>query len=177
MALKVCLYGPESVGKTTASRALAALHPGSVVVPEVARDMVFDSDFTSEDIERIAVAQTAAVQTAERAASPDALVICDTDVITTGIYSQIYLASVPASVTALESAVSYDLYLLFDVDVPWVADGLRDLGYRRQEVHAMFKAALDSRGIPYTEVAGDWDARAEIVNDAVMRMIRDRMNV
>jgi HTH-type transcriptional regulator, transcriptional repressor of NAD biosynthesis genes len=165
MAIKVCLFGPESVGKTTASHALAAKHPGAIVVPEVARDMVFDSDFTLEDIERIAEAQTAAVMNADR--SPADLVICDTDVITTGLYSQIYLGSIPESVTALESAVKYDLYLLFDIDVPWVADGLRDLGDRRQEIHAMFKAALDERGIEYVEVRGDWDARTRIIEDAV----------
>lgn len=167
MAIKVCLFGPESVGKTTVSHALAAKHPGSIVVPEVARDMVFDSDFTLDDIERIAEAQTAAVVKAESETSPDSLVICDTDVITTALYSQIYLGSVPESVTSLETAVKYDLYLLFDVDVPWVADGLRDLGDRRQEIHAMFKAALDTRRIEYTEVRGDWDARTRIVDDAV----------
>lgn len=168
MALKVCLYGPESVGKTTASYSLAAMNPGSIVVPEVARDMVFDSDFTLDDIEKIGKAQTAAVKAAELLVSPDALLICDTDVITTGIYSQIYLGSVPESVTALESAISYDLYLLFDVDVPWVADGLRDLGHRRQEIHGMFKSALEIRGIPYIEVRGDWEARAKIINDAIL---------
>lgn len=172
MAIKVCLFGPESVGKTTASHALAAKHPGTVVVPEVARDMVFDSDFTLDDIERIAEAQTAAVMKAERKYTPDALIVCDTDVITTALYSQIYLGSVPESVTALESAVTYDLYLLFDVDVPWVADGLRDLGDRRQEIYAMFKAALDDRGIEYVHVRGDWDARARIIDGAVQNAMR-----
>jgi nicotinamide riboside kinase len=38
---------------------------------------------------------------------------------------------------------SYDLYLLTGVDVPWVADDLRDKPGEREEMFALFKAALE----------------------------------
>jgi nicotinamide riboside kinase len=52
-----------------------------------------------------------------------------------------------------------DLYLLLDIDVPWVPDPARDRGDRREEMHALFRNALVSFGLPFVEIRGDWDAR------------------
>lgn len=173
----ICLYGPESVGKTTIGQQLAE-HYQTQFVQEVARTLVFDSQFTLEDIVRIGHAQTEAVETAIKNAGQSAtqtgskLLICDTDVITTGLYSQIYLGEVPPILHELEKQVQYDLYFLFNIDVPWVADGLRDLGHRRQEIFELFKAALDERQISYTLVSGDWAARWKTVTEGIGRMVR-----
>lgn len=161
---KVCLYGPESVGKTTMARQLATRYQ-TCFVHEVARDMLTTNVFSLADIERIGYAQTHAVQEAEKQANK--VLFCDTDVITTQLYSMYYLQGFPPLLQDLEQQVVYDLYFLLDIDVPWVADGLRDLGHKRQEMYELFKAALDQRGIEYVKVSGDWDTRLAIIEQEI----------
>lgn len=153
---KVCLFGPESVGKTTLARQLALTYQ-TVFVPEVARDLLTDNAFTRADIIRIGRAQTEAVLAAERQANR--ILFCDTDLITTQIYSDIYLHEVPPVLYELERKIAYNAYALLNTDVPWVADGLRDLGHRRDEMMIRFRHELDRRQIRYTLVSGSYTER------------------
>jgi HTH-type transcriptional regulator, transcriptional repressor of NAD biosynthesis genes len=157
---KICLFGPESVGKTTIARLLAAEFQ-TVFVPEVARDLITTNDFSREDIIRIGHAQTDAVLTATRQANR--ILFCDTDLITTQLYADVYLNEVPPVLYELEKKVCYDAYALLDINVPWVADGLRDLGHRRAEMLARFRHELDRRGQTYTLVSGSYTARTATV--------------
>ncbi|GAB3756967.1 AAA family ATPase [Spirosoma pomorum] len=158
--VKICLYGPESVGKTTMARQLAEEYQ-TIFVPEVSRDMVFTNDFSRDDIIRIGYAQTAAVQAAEQEANQ--ILFCDTDLITTQIYSSVYLDEVPPVLFELEQQIQYDQYVLLNIDVPWIADGLRDLGGRRQEMMNRFRNELDQRSISYELVSGSFSERIEQV--------------
>ena len=65
----------------------------------------------------------------------------------------------------------YDLYVLLDIDVPWVADDLRDLGHKRVEMYQIFKENLDKRGIPYIKVSGNWEERKNRVVEAVNKLL------
>ena len=161
---KVCLYGPESVGKTTMAEALAR-HYNTVWVHETARDLLTDNDFSLDDIMAIGHRQTNLVL--ERTQTANKLLFCDTDVITTQIYSRHYLHEVPPVLYELEKQVHYDLFCLLDVDVPWVADGLRDLGHRRAEMFEVFRRELDIRQIEYLHVRGDWQARQVLIQQAI----------
>ena len=165
MLLKICLYGPESVGKTTMARQLAD-HYQTVYVPEVARDLITSNELTSDDYARIAVAQAEAVRRAEPLANR--VLICDTDLLTTQLYATIYGVKHPPILDQLAAQEWFDAYFLLNTDVPWVADGLRNLGQRRQEMFALFEQALQRRGVPYRLIAGaDYAGR----RDAVMAHI------
>jgi len=153
---KLCLYGPESVGKTTMACQLATEYE-TVFVPEVARTMITSNDFTLDDIINIGHAQTQAVQAAEQQANR--ILFCDTDVITTQIYSAIYFQEVPLILYELEHLIHYDAYVLLDIDVPWVSDGLRDFGNQRTEMLVRFRNELDQRKLPYTLVSGSFSER------------------
>jgi nicotinamide riboside kinase len=48
-----------------------------------------------------------------------------------------------------------------------VADGLRDLGHKRQEMYEVFRQALVLRNIPFIDVSGNWATRQQIVINAV----------
>ncbi|RRB06505.1 AAA family ATPase [Larkinella rosea] len=165
---KICLYGPESVGKTTLAEQLAQ-HYKTVFVHEVARDLITSNDLTPDDYIQIGHAQTQAVLKA--AASANRLLICDTDLITTELYADHYLNEVPPVLYELEKQVVYDRYFLLNIDVPWVADGLRDLGHRREEMYQRFKTALDQRNIAYIDVSGDWDQRWTTVTGEIDRLL------
>ena len=130
-------------------------------VPEVAREMITSNQFTVDDIIAIGYAQIERIN--EKILVADKLLFCDTDTITTQIYSQHYLGVVPEELFALEKQVEYDTYFLMDIDVPWIPDGLRDLGRERNLMMKKFKEALDQRGISYTLVSGTYAEREEIV--------------
>ncbi len=161
---KVCLYGPESVGKTTMAAQLAERYQ-TAFAHEVSRDLLTSNDFTPDDIIRIGHAQTQAVL--KKALVANKVLFCDTDVITTQLYSAHYLHEVPAVLHDLEAQGHYDQYFLLDIDVPWVPDGLRDLGHRRVEMYHRFKDALDQRGISYITVSGDWAQRMATISGVV----------
>jgi HTH-type transcriptional repressor of NAD biosynthesis genes len=101
------------------------------------------------------------------------ILFCDTDLITTQIYSRHYLKVVPPVLYELEKMVEYDLYFLFDIDVPWVSDGLRDQGSEQQRVHMyeIFKSELDRRNIKYIIVQGDWDERERTIDAAIKKTL------
>ncbi|HEY3405899.1 MAG TPA: ATP-binding protein [Ohtaekwangia sp.] len=161
----ICLYGPESTGKSTIAKLLAEKYQ-TEFVPEVAREMLITNDFTVEDIIQIGHAHHNRIQ--EKLKTADKILFCDTDAITTQIYSQHYLNVIPDVLYELEERVNYDYYFLMDIDVPWIADGLRDLGDRREEMFAIFKHELDKRNIEYAIISGEPDSRIQQI-DTIIR--------
>lgn len=51
------------------------------------------------------------------------------------------------------------LYLLLDIDVPWIADGVRDRGDRRGVVQQLFLDTLERFRAPYVVISGEWSTR------------------
>ena len=147
-----------------------AKHYHTVFVPEVAREMVTSNQFTEEEIVRIGEAQTQRVL--EQAKIANLILFCDSDLITTQIYAEIYLKKVPEALIDLEKKIKYDQYLLFDIDIPWVADGLRDLGERRSEMMEVFRNKLESRKIPYTLISGSLEQRERVIISVVDNLLK-----
>jgi HTH-type transcriptional repressor of NAD biosynthesis genes len=129
-------------------------------VPEVARELLSSNDFTLADIIRIGHAHLYRIQ--EKAKTANKILFCDTDAITTQIYSRHYLGEVPAVLYEIEKKVNYDLYFLMDIDVPWIADGLRDLGDQRPKMFTMFKEELVRRNVPFIIIRGNYDEREQL---------------
>lgn len=167
----ICFYGPESTGKTVMAQKMAK-HYNTTWVPEVARELITSNDFNREDIITIGRVQTERIF--QKARKANKLLFCDTDLITTQIYSRHYLGVVPPVLYELEKMVSYDRYFLFDIDVPWVSDGLRDQGSeaQRQHMFQLFRAELERRKIPYVPVQGDWKDREAIIHDEVKKLLK-----
>ena len=153
---KICFYGPESTGKSTLAKRMAEIYH-TEFVPEVSREIIDSNDFSVEDIVRIGHAQTERVQMKTKSANK--LLFCDTDLITTEIYCRHYLKEVPSILFDLEKMITYDRYFLFDTSVPWVADGLRDLGDRRDEMFEVFRNELEKRKIEYEIIQGSFTER------------------
>jgi HTH-type transcriptional regulator, transcriptional repressor of NAD biosynthesis genes len=162
---KVCFYGPESTGKSLMAERMADKYQ-TVFVPEVAREFLITNDFSADDIIQIGLAHRDRI--AQKSKEANRILFVDTDAITTKIYSQHYLGKVPLILDQMEADVVYDHYFLFDIDVPWVSDGLRDLGHCREEMLDIFKQNLEMRKIKYTLVSGDWSKR-ELVIDEKLR--------
>lgn len=156
---KVCIYGAESTGKSTLTTRLARRYHTDFV-PEVARELITSNDFTIEDIIRIGIAHEQRIR--EKELTANRLLFCDTDVITTQIYSRHYLGIVPEILNTLEQRTRYDLYLLLDIDVEWVPDGLRDLGHQREAMMEVFSTELIKRNIEFVSVRGSFEEREQI---------------
>jgi len=164
---KICFFGPESTGKSYMATVMATRYK-TESVPEVSREILTSNDFSIADIIHIGKTQTQRVH--EKIRTANKFLFCDTDVITTELYSGIYLHEVPAILYELEKQIHYDQYFLFDIDVPWVADDIRDLGHKRNEMYELFKHELVSRNIPYIDVRGSWEERTQIITEALQRL-------
>ena len=156
--LKVVLYGPESTGKTTLSRQLAR-HYNSVWVREYAREYL-QNKWNNErktcepyDLLPIAIGQMALEN--ELAKKTNSVLICDTDLLETKVYSEAYYDGTCDPLLekyALEN--SYDLYFLTYIDVPWEADDLRDKPKEREYMFNAFKDELEKQNKPYVLLKG-----------------------
>ncbi len=165
---KICLFGPECVGKTSLSEKLAEIFE-TEFVHEVARDFLIDNENIDEKILiEIASKQIELVQNNTKKANK--FLFCDTDAITTQIYAQHYLGNVPPNLAELEDNIKYDFYFLLDIDLEWEYDPLRDLGDRRPEMFTIFKENLEKRGIAYEVISGNWNERLEKIKSRVKTM-------
>jgi NadR type nicotinamide-nucleotide adenylyltransferase len=163
---RVSVFGPESTGKSTLARLLAA-HYGTVSVPEHARTHLEQQEgrLGPEDIPFIARGQIAAEDALAHDA--DRLLVCDTDVLLTVVWSEALFGDCPAWIRAEAARRRYDLTLLLDVDVPWVADPVRYLPDERRSFFDRCARALDAHGRRWVRIGGPWEDRLAAARAAI----------
>lgn len=171
-ALRICLHGVESTGKSVLTPKLAA-HFDTVMVPEYGRYHceVHGLDFDASGLMTIGRVQQAMID----AAAPEAnrLLIADTDALMTAAWHEMLFGPAPAELLNYRKA---DLYLLFDADVPWVDDGTRFFGTdgERGRFAALCRDMLDRCGVNYCLISGDWAAREQAAVAAINALLSDR---
>ena len=157
---RVCLTGAESTGKTELAKALAR-HFSGVLVPEYSREYALarQNELSYSDVGPIAHGQMERQDEAQAGVPPPHLIILDTDLLSTLVYSRHHFGAVPQWLESRVRDRLADLYLLLDIDVPWVWDPVRDSGETRKELHEDFFNALEEFGAQYELISGDWDER------------------
>lgn len=169
--IRVVVTGSECTGKTSLAKALSEQF-GTPYVPEYAREFVREKGESPvhRDVAAIARGQVA-LEDSLIAGAPRVL-IQDTDLLSTVVYSRHYYSDCPGRVEEALADRGADLYLLADIDVPWVADGdQRDRGERREEMHALFRQALVERGLRFVEVSGSRGERLRLAVDAIDKLL------
>ncbi len=159
---RVVVLGAESSGTTTLARALAA-HFETTWVEEYGREYCekywsgLDYVWRSEEFAHIAGEQ----QTRENAAARDAnrVLICDTNAWTTRMWHHRYFGEFSPEVEAIAGAGRADLYLLTDIDIPFVQDGIRDGEAIRAQMHQQFAEELNAQSVTWLLVSGDPQTR------------------
>ena len=173
--VRVCVTGPESTGKTTLARQLAESCGGELVF-EASRLYAEHrgAELLASDVDPIARAHLAlADAAAERARTRGArLLVLDTDLVSTLVYARHYYDTAPRWIERAERDRRADLYLLCDVDVPWVADGVRDRPANREQMYDLFRRALERRHATVVRVHGSWTDRWMLARETVRALQR-----
>lgn len=167
---KVCIYGAESTGKSTLTEKLSQ-HFCVKPVYELARAVLGDrgvDELVYSDIIEIAKAHAKAILEMEK--REQKLLFCDTDLITTKIYSDVYFNKVPEFPEWVKAANKFDFYLFCDTDVPWVKDIHRNLGHVRKKLRDRFEDELLKNEIKYKIISGSWENRFNAAVEAINSM-------
>ncbi len=155
---RVTVTGSESTGKTWLAERLA-LHFATVWSPEFSRDYALrkGAPLDATDVEAIARGQMRGEDDALRRAQ--GLAILDTDLVSTVVYAEHYYGRCPPWIEEAARERLAELYLLCDIDVPWVADPARDRPHARREIQSAFTARLEQYRAQYVVVRGIWEER------------------
>ena len=179
--IKVVLFGPESTGKTTLSNQLAR-HYNTVWAPEFARDYLQDKwnneRKTCENSDLIPIAIGQMKLENELAKKADKVLICDTDLLETKVYSEEYYGGfVDPLLDEAAKENTYDLYLLTYIDTPWEADDLRDRPEQRKEMFDAFERALIKHNRPYILLKGNKQKRLKAAIKAIDKLLESNDNL
>jgi HTH-type transcriptional regulator, transcriptional repressor of NAD biosynthesis genes len=162
----VCLHGPESTGKTTLARELAA-HFKTVAVPEFGRIYceIFGNECDVEDLRAIRRGHDLMAAAGRRKAKR--ILILDTDAVMTAVWADILLGSRPADLDRIDDPA--DLYLLCDIEVPFEADSIRYFPdpASRAKMFAQTRAELEKRKLPFVVIRGSRDERLRAALKAI----------
>jgi NadR type nicotinamide-nucleotide adenylyltransferase len=156
--LRVVVTGSECTGKTTLATELAKSY-GVEFVPEFVRQFVDSIGGRPQFSDHGPIARGQKALEDEYRARATRLLFHDTDLLSTVAYCRTYFDRCPEWIQAAAFDRQATLYLLCDIDVPWVADGLRDRADRRAESHALFKSVLNEAGAKYVLIRGSREAR------------------
>lgn len=160
-AVRVCLLGGESSGKSTLAEHLAR-EWDTTWVHEFGREYWIEKGgvLTFDELTHIGRVQCQWEE--EAAGRANRFLFCDTTPLTTLFYCQHEFGRASAELEHLATR-PYDLTLLCAPDFPHVQDGSRQPSPFRDLQHAWYLRELEERGVPYTLLQGDISTRIATV--------------
>jgi len=157
----IALVGAESTGKTELSQALARrLRERGVAVTlvgEYLREWCEREGRTPRPHEQQAIADEQARRI--EAAAAAGVVVADTTALMTAVYSEQLFGDHSLYPAALAAQRRCAITLLTALDIPWVADALRDGDHAREPTDRLLRAALSGAGISFAVVHGSGGER------------------
>ena len=170
--VKIALFGPESTGKTTLAKQLAA-HYDTVWTPEFARDYLqekWDKEQKICDVnDMLPIAYGQVKLENENLAVANKYLFCDTNLLVTKVFSEMYYNYCDPLLAKAAQEHEYDLFFLTDIDVPWEKDDIRDKSEGRESVFEIFKQSLISNKKPFITLSGNRELRLK----KAVRIIED----
>jgi NadR type nicotinamide-nucleotide adenylyltransferase len=167
---RVVLTGSESTGKTELARRLAE-HYRVKFIAEFVREYALSKQTPLDFSDHGAIARGQMALEDEATAQGGVLVVQDTDLLSTAVYCNHYYHRVPEWIAEEARRRRPDLYLLLDIDVPWVPDPARDRGDRREEMQEQFERAVKRSGAPYVVIRGSWEERFRRAVEEIDRLL------
>ncbi|MDB5202122.1 MAG: ribosylnicotinamide kinase [Ferruginibacter sp.] len=184
MLKKIVILGPESTGKSTLSAQLAA-HYKATWVAEYAREYLETNGSTYEysDLAVIADGQIKQEEIAENnwrnqyvGKEPAPLLFIDTDLHVIKIWSEYVFNKCDNRLLTSLASREYDLYLLCDIDLPWVKDELREYPElsERLKIFHHYKESMLAQHKPWKIINGNYDERLQHAIEAVNELLNAR---
>jgi len=152
----IALLGAESTGKTELARALVQRLQergiAATLVAEYLREWCEREGRTPRPDEQRAIAdeQTRRID----AAAASGVVVADTTALMTAVYSEQLFGDTSLYAGALAAQRRCAITLLTALDIPWVADALRDGDHAREPTDTLVRAALSGAGLSFAVVHG-----------------------
>lgn len=185
---KIVVIGPESTGKSTLCEKLAA-HYQTSWCPEYAREylLAHGTDYTYDNLLEIAKGQVALEEKYTKeieakeidhanAHSPLATnhsyLFIDTDMYVMEVWCKFVFGKTHSWILNQILQRKYDLYLLCNVDLPWVKDELREYPdlERREKLYNIYKEIMLHQSVPWIDISGNYDERLQKAIDAVEKL-------
>ena len=157
----IAITGAESTGKSTLAEELSR-HYKVPFESEFARDYVkaIENKYTFSDIEYIAKKQIE--QYKKLIESGNKLVILDTWLLITKVWFDVVFKKVPAWVEQSILETPIDLFLVCDIDLPWIKDNVRENGGdSRIKLHKRYIEEIEDHGFQYSIVKGTGTERTQ----------------
>lgn len=186
MIKKIVTIGPESTGKSFLCTKLAA-HYKSIWCPEYAREYLLKNgmDYTYDELLTIAKGQLhledkmmgdLAARIADNE-NHDPIhhtpYFIDTDMYVMKVWCEFVFGNCHRYILDQIVERNYDLYLLCNIDLPWVKEELReypDLA-SRQKLYAIYKDILVNQEVPWVEISGQNEERVDLAIKAVDKIL------
>jgi NadR type nicotinamide-nucleotide adenylyltransferase len=157
----IVITGAESTGKSTLTKALAD-HFNVPFVLETARDYVgnLDRKYNFQDVVNIAKTQIDALNKLKNSDYP--YIFVDTWLIITKIWFEKVFNSTPDWIETEIHQTKVDLFLVCDIDLPWVYDPVRENGgEQRINLHKNYIKDLKEFNFNFRIVSGINDNRVQ----------------
>jgi len=171
--LKIAFTGPESSGKTTLSKALAAHFSASWFV-EHARDYLLQRNgkYDFEDIEKIAIEQENIRNKPELLSG---LSVFDTENIVLYIWSMVKFQRCSSFIENQVANQKFDLYFLCNPEgVPWEYDPLRESENCRHNLFELYFQKMSDLHLPFFVLEGDFETRFSKVVEVVQGFVNSK---
>jgi len=160
----VVITGAESTGKSTIANALST-HFSASLIPEYAREYIenLEREYTYEDVEFIAQKQIQELNKILTSEQP--LIILDTWLLITKVWFEVVYNKIPDWLDSKIRSTNIDLFIVCDIDLPWVADSVRENGGTNRELlHNKYLEEIEKYKFDYGLVRGKDEVR---INNAI----------
>jgi NadR type nicotinamide-nucleotide adenylyltransferase len=174
---KIVVIGPESTGKSTLCFQLAE-HYQTLWCPEYAREYLEKngSDYTYDNLLTIAKGQIESenkvLSTGDRRLFN---VFIDTDMYVMKVWCEFAFGKCHSWILNQIATRKYDLYLLCNVDLPWIADELREYPdmKTRNKLYHFYKDIMVNQSVPWVDISGNYDERLQTAIKVVDTTIKN----
>jgi len=172
MIKKIVVIGPESTGKSSLCEQLAE-HFKTVWVKEYAREYLLTNGtgYSFENLLEVAKGQLALEEQALALLDSSTAfgtwgkkpipVFIDTDMYVLKVWCEFVFDKCHHWILNQVVERTYDLYLLCDVDLPWVKDELREYPdlLSRKKLYHHYKDIMVNQSVPWVNISGNYEER------------------